>query len=140
LVRRLARDEWFVWLKRNFKKDGKPLSESTASRYMQLAETFKESRGARAAGREFPTLSSFTHPNRESHHQPDWHKLSGKASIRSTSTGWPTTLTPLLLTKKKRKLRLRRVSPTSTNSYAPHWRALKSQMTKTTNEPTNIWL
>lgn len=42
------RNEWFVWLKRNFKKDGLPLSERTAYRYMQLAETLEESRVRRA--------------------------------------------------------------------------------------------
>lgn len=68
-----TRNEWFVWLKQNFKKDGKPLSETTALRYMQLAKTFEKSRGARAAS-VFATLSDFTHPEREQHHRPIWHE------------------------------------------------------------------
>jgi len=68
------RNEWFVWLKRNFKKEGKPLSETTANRYMQLAETFKESRGATRLKETFPTLSSFTHPERDSRHKVSWQE------------------------------------------------------------------
>jgi hypothetical protein len=68
------RNEWFVWLKRNFKKEGNPLSETTANRYMQLAGKFKEARGATRLKETFPTLSSFTHPQRDPHHNVSWQE------------------------------------------------------------------
>jgi hypothetical protein len=68
------RNEWFGWLKRNFKDDkGRQLSERTASRYMQLAEAIGQSRVAsRRLIKEFPTLSSFIEPDRDTNHRTMW--------------------------------------------------------------------
>lgn len=67
--------EWYSWIGRTFKhrETGKPFSETTVKRYVQLAEVTKEFRVARAP-QPFRIISEFSDPNRDSHHRPEWHE------------------------------------------------------------------
>lgn len=73
--------EWIHWIGRTFKhrETNKAIGKSTIYTWIELSDAIKEFSPARRIEFPFRTQSEFTHPHRESHHQPAWH-----APVRDT--------------------------------------------------------
>jgi hypothetical protein len=67
--------EWYSWIGRTFthRETGRPISEGLVGTYVHLAKTTEEFTSARQE-QPFRIMSDFTHPHRDSRHQPEWHE------------------------------------------------------------------